>query len=602
MHSIPTTARTVGSDWCFLLQTARRCNGMLIGDTLGTVVGVSMLHAAQLTAAPIVIGVLENGWSLWLSVMTACAVTAILCVLTVMERMVNDRFEQSRDAFRTRGCTMLACRAAAHVGTDAMYTQRLRVAYDAMGKHIHAPIPHLWYTLAHLMIHLIGLALTTVVLVRVHVLTAIVAAVTALIGATVHRAVTVLGARDDTAEATGDARLDLLTETACSDVYAKDIRVFGLHNWIRDVYDRTLTTVQAIAYRRAKIYAWFSAADALLTAVRGAMVLAMTLEMMAADSWSLSWWLLWVLCVGGCAQSIGGLLTNGAALRREWPSLTAYRRCLEEPDAFVTDGGVLPMAGALHTLELRHISVADPDGGRPFLHDVTLTLHEGERLAVVGEEGAWKSALAAVLCGLSDPTDGAVLLDGVDVRTLDRRAYYALLSTVFPNDALPAMTVREMLSTAAETVDETTLWGFLSCVGLDVTVRAWPRGLDTPVGQATEDSVMVSGGEKTRLLLARALCKNGDLLILDEPTAALDPLAEYALYQQYDGLTAGKGAIFLSHRAALSRCCDRIVYIKNGMVVEEGMHEELLARGGDYAALFELQSRYYREGRDPAWR
>ena len=130
-------------------------------------------------------------------------------------------------------------------------------------------------------------------------------------------------------------------------------------------------------------------------------------------------------------------------------------------------------------------------------------------------------------------------------------------------------------------------------------IQELPKGLDTHVGKEVFlDGVLFSGGQMQRLMLARALYKDGPILMLDEPTAALDPIAENDIYRKYNDMTQGKTAIFISHRLASTRFCDRIIFIADGTIVEEGSHESLLSKNGAYAKLFEVQSRYYQEGRD----
>ena len=140
----------------------------------------------------------------------------------------------------------------------------------------------------------------------------------------------------------------------------------------------------------------------------------------------------------------------------------------------------------------------------------------------------------------------------------------------------------------------------LAQAGLTEKVASLPKGLDTPVGrQVYEDGVELSGGQTQRLMLARALYKNAPILVLDEPTAALDPIAEDDIYQKYSAMTKGRTSLFISHRLASTRFCDRILYLSGGVIAEEGTHEQLLAQGGGYAELFGIQSQYYQEG-DPS--
>ena len=227
-----------------------------------------------------------------------------------------------------------------------------------------------------------------------------------------------------------------------------------------------------------------------------------------------------------------------------------------------------------------------------------LTIHHGENLAIVGLNGAGKTTLVKLLCGFLDPTEGRVLLNGQDIRQYDRRDYYKLFAAVFQDFSVLSATMAENVAQTRTGIDEARVRVCLEQAGLTEKVRSLPKGLETQVGRDVyEDGIELSGGQTQRLMLARALYKNAPVLVLDEPTAALDPIAEDDIYQKYNEMTKGRTSLFISHRLASTRFCDRILYLKDGRVAEEGTHEQLLKQGGGYAQLFEVQSQYYREGK-----
>ena len=229
---------------------------------------------------------------------------------------------------------------------------------------------------------------------------------------------------------------------------------------------------------------------------------------------------------------------------------------------------------------------------------MNLTVRAGEKLAVVGLNGTGKTTLVRLLAGLLDPTEGRVLLNGRDIREFDRREYYALFSAVFQDFSVLNATVAENVAQCPDVeADRVRVRRCLALAGLAEKIAALPKGLDTPVGREVyEGGALFSGGETQRLILARALYKDGPFLLLDEPTAALDPLAEDDIYKKYNAMTEGKTALFVSHRLASTRFCDRILFVADGGIAEAGTHEELLKRSGRYKELFDIQSRYYREG------
>ena len=214
----------------------------------------------------------------------------------------------------------------------------------------------------------------------------------------------------------------------------------------------------------------------------------------------------------------------------------------------------------------------------------------------MGLNGAGKTTLVKLICGFLDPTGGRVLLNGQDIRQYNRRDYYKLFEAVFQDFSVLSCTVAENVAQAMDGIDEEKVRYCLDQAGLTEKITSLPAGIKTHVGRDVYlDGVEFSGGQTQRLMLARALYKDGPILVLDEPTAALDPIAEHDIYMKYSEMTAGKTSVFISHRLASTRFCDRIIFLDHGAIAEEGTHQSLLAQGGGYARLFEVQSHYYRE-------
>lgn len=240
-----------------------------------------------------------------------------------------------------------------------------------------------------------------------------------------------------------------------------------------------------------------------------------------------------------------------------------------------------------HVIEFEDVSFAYPDTNRMILEHVNLRLSGQERIALVGRNGCGKSTLIKLLCRLYDPTEGRILLDGVDIRTFPRQEYMKMLSVVFQDFHIFADSLAGNIA-MADTVDREYAASIVDRVGLGLTDLNQPllRHLD-------EKGIEVSGGEGQKIAIARALYKDAPLVILDEPTAALDPLAESEIYEKFNLLVEGKLALFISHRLSSCRFCDRILVMQDGRIAQDGSHEELASSEGLYQQMWNAQKQYY---------
>ena len=249
-------------------------------------------------------------------------------------------------------------------------------------------------------------------------------------------------------------------------------------------------------------------------------------------------------------------------------------------------------------IELNNVSFkyASADGEIYALKNVNLKIDKGEKLAIVGANGAGKTTLVKLMCGFYYPSEGEIKLNGHAIADYNIEDYYSLFSAVFQDIYLLPVTIAEFVSSSEKEIDRDRVMDVIRQAGLADKINSLPNGIDSRLMKGVfDDSIEMSGGEKQKLMLARALYKDAPVIVLDEPTAALDPIAENELYLKYNELTANKTSVYISHRLASTRFCDRIVYLENGEIVESGSHDELMKLGGKYAHMFELQSHYYKE-------
>ena len=461
-----------------------------------------------------------------------------------------------------------------------------------------APIEHIWTTWTDLLTNVLGFLVYLVLLSGLHpLLLAVVIATTAVGYAVTHR-INQWGYLHREVEAEYLKPMEYLEETITGRTHAKDIRIFGLRPWLDQVWNDAFRLYQGFLARRERAYLWATAADLVLALLRNGVAYGYLIALTLRQGLSASQFLLYFTAVSGFTQWITGILQQVSTLQKESLELSTLRELLQWPEPFrFEDGQPLPRPQGPCELKLENVSYRYPGADRDTISHMNLTIHPGEKLAIVGLNGAGKTTLVKLLCGFLDPTEGRVLLNGTDIRIYDRRAYYDLFSAVFQDFSVLEATVAENVAQRVDGIDTEKVWRCLDQAGLTEKVRSLPQGLDTHIGrQVFEDGVELSGGQTQRLMLARALYKDGPILALDEPTAALDPLAENDIYLKYNEMTRGRTSVFISHRLASTRFCDRILFLEHGVIAEEGTHEALLARGGGYAHLFEVQSQYYQEG------
>ena len=250
------------------------------------------------------------------------------------------------------------------------------------------------------------------------------------------------------------------------------------------------------------------------------------------------------------------------------------------------------------TLEIvfDHVTFRYPGTEKNIFTDLNFKIHAGERLAIVGVNGAGKSTLVKLMTGLFAPTEGRITVNGVDITTLKKSELYSLYSAVFQEVNVLAFTIRENVACASEQVDDERVKTALEKVGLWEKVKGFENGLDQMMLKVIdENGTDFSGGERQKLSIARGLYKDAAMVIMDEPTAALDALAEAEIYENFSSLVEGKTAVYISHRLASTRFCDKIALFDADGLKEYGNHEELMEQKGMYYEMFMVQGKYYQE-------
>ncbi|SES08997.1 ATP-binding cassette, subfamily B [Butyrivibrio fibrisolvens] len=248
-----------------------------------------------------------------------------------------------------------------------------------------------------------------------------------------------------------------------------------------------------------------------------------------------------------------------------------------------------------HEIEFRHVSFAYPKTDRKILDDISIKIRSGEHLSIVGLNGAGKTTFIKLLCRLYDPIDGEILVDGVNIKEYDYKEYMQQIAPVFQDFKLFAFSMGENI--AFDKASNAKMSKYTDLVGLKNLVKKLDNGFNTNIFKYfDEKGIEPSGGEQQKIAISRALFKESPIVILDEPTAALDPLAEYEVYKEFHTLVGGKTAVYISHRLSSCKFCDKIAVFSDGHIAEYGTHDELInIPSGIYAEMFEAQAKYYRD-------
>ena len=379
---------------------------------------------------------------------------------------------------------------------------------------------------------------------------------------------------------------------------AKDLRIFGMREWLEDIYNNAIRLYMGFFAKVEKIKLAADIWSVFLAFLRNGIAYIYLLSITLKQQLPASQFLLYFAVVGGFTSWINGILNSFGKLYEQSMEISKVREFIDVKEPFVFEKGeaISPDSFSDYSLELKNVSFRYPGAEKDTLHQINLFIQPGEKLAVVGLNGAGKTTLVKLLCGYYDPTEGQVLLNGKDIRQFNRKDYYTLFSAVFQDFSVLEVQITENIAQTYQDIDMELVEECVKKAGLKEKIESLPQKYQTHLGKKIfEDGIELSGGEMQRLMLARALYKNAPILVLDEPTAALDPLAEHDIYQKYHNMMKGRTSIYISHRLASTRFCDRIIYLKNGRIEESGTHKELLDLGGEYAEIFHVQSKYYKE-------
>lgn len=583
----------------FMVQlSSRYCKSVFWLCVLMAVLTAS-IGIVEVLASPVILSKLEQKVSFSNLMAYIAMFIGLLALLSALKAYVNENTLFGRITIRTEIIGMLGEKSTntSYPNTLDPDFETLRVKSMASCDGNSEATEAIWTTLEQILANVIGFIVYLFLLSSLNIWIVLLVLSTTLISYFASKKINEWGYVHREELNVPEKQMMYLGKVATDRQFSKDIRIFGLKAWLDDLYGCAKRAYNAVLCKQEFAYFWANVIDMAMTFLRNGIAYYSLIKITLEQGLPASQFLLYFNVLTGFSQWMTLILDGLSTLHKQSLDISIIREFLEWPEPFKFEEGkaLISDHNKKYEIKLDDVSYRYSGAQTDILKHINLTIAPSEKLAVVGLNGAGKTTLVKLICGLLDPTEGRILLDGEDIRQFNRRDYYKLFSAVFQDFSVLDIGIKENVAQTFVDIDEKKVERCLEEAALTQKISELPKGVETPVGRRIfSDGVELSGGQMQRLMLARALYKDGPILVLDEPTAALDPITESDIYQKYSEMANGKLSIFISHRLASTRFCDRILFVANGGIEEEGTHEELLAKKGSYAEIFEVQSKYYK--------
>ena len=374
--------------------------------------------------------------------------------------------------------------------------------------------------------------------------------------------------------------------------YGKDMRIYSLTDWIGNLFQKQRFDIEKkIKYK----YFGVGVREVILLLIREGIVYAYLIYLVLNKGLSIGSFTMYFAAIASFASAMKVIMDDMAHIRAQSLYVSDFRVFMDRKEE-KEPAHPRRLPEGPYEIEFKNVTFRYPGSEKYVYKDISFHIKPGQKLAIVGHNGAGKTTFVKLLCRMYEPESGEILLNGINIQEFSKRDYYTLFSAVFQEIKTLAFSVAENIAVSEGAIKEDKVLQCLDKADMKKKVLEQKNGIYTGMQKILDDEgVEFSGGETQRIILARALYKDAGIVILDEPTAALDAIAERSIYEKFNEMVEGKTSIFISHRLASTSFCDVIAMFEEGQLIEYGTHEELLAKNEKYAEMFQVQAQYYKE-------
>lgn len=592
----------VVSNAVFTFKKLWEWDKLILFYILGKMPIIVLLPLCGVYLPKIIVGEIENGANARQMIYSVLSIAIAMLILTILQRFIQEKTSlHTLEVTKKMEQTISSKAMAIHYEKmDRPHTQvMIKKAYDIAHGGENEGIQALLIIFITIFANGLGFGVYTGILGTLNPLIIVFIILTTIVSYFVSKAVNTWVFRNRDKWLKLDLKLVYLTYKSSSFETAKDIRLYNMKKWFYGAFHKFMNRRIKWTVKMQLFYFLNNVVEAIMVLLRDGLAYGYLIYLVWKGSISVSEFVLYFGIISGFASWCSAIITSLAKVNQISLNVCDFREYLEleEYELEKASEKMILDKGQPCRIKLEGVSYRYESEDKATLKNINLSINAGEKIAVVGANGAGKTTFVKLICGLYTPTTGKISVEGYDLAKVNKSTYYEYLAPVFQDIRLLPISIKQNITLCAEhEVDEPHLLKCLKFSGMDKVIKKFPGGLDTLlIRDMNEKAVQLSGGEEQKLMLARALYKDAPIMILDEPTAALDPIAENAMYLKYNELTAHKTSIFISHRLASTRFCDRIILIENGEIIEMGTHDELLALGKKYANMFEVQAKYYKE-------